>query len=150
MLRHSKRCFTQVKPASLASLRSRSASSRWPQRKTCTAGEAGCDALALHELDARRGDVRQRGRRGCGHCSAAAVGSRLAAGPRVAVCSGTAGHSNGRSKQHCPQQFPQQCSSSSHLGQRARRRHILRAPARGRSTRRLVARLRARCRSWRA
>src|SRR5215207_4897628 len=41
MLRHSKRCFTQVKPASLASLRSRSASSRWPQRKTWTAAEAG-------------------------------------------------------------------------------------------------------------
>src|SRR6266536_671247 len=45
MLRHSKRCFTQVKPASCASLMSRSAASRWPQVKTWTADEAGAIRL---------------------------------------------------------------------------------------------------------
>src|SRR5215207_6289 len=50
MLRHSKRCFTQVKPASLASLRSRSASSRWPQRKTWTAAETGATRLSCTRL----------------------------------------------------------------------------------------------------
>ena len=50
MLRHSKRCFTQVKPASLASLRSRSASSRWPHRKTWTAGEVGATRLSWTRL----------------------------------------------------------------------------------------------------
>src|SRR3954470_4057094 len=46
MFRHSKRCFTQVTPASLASFKSRSASSRWPHRKTCAAGETGATRLS--------------------------------------------------------------------------------------------------------
>src|SRR3954463_15698212 len=41
MLRHSKRCLTQEKPASLAIFRSRSVVSGWPQRKTWTPGAAG-------------------------------------------------------------------------------------------------------------